>query len=128
MTMEKGRQAYKDARKKLRDVQKSRGFYQNGNWSSRDQAKEKEKSRSRCAACGHIGHWAGDSVCPKSSAGVGPKKGKGRGKSQSKGKKKSKGGAYAAAPCPMLFSLEDPDDGFQDEEGTQLHGAHWSQR
>jgi hypothetical protein len=117
VTMEKGRQAYKDARKKLRDVQKSRGFYQNGNWSSRDQAKEKEKSRSRCAACGHIGHWAGDSVCPKSSAGVGPKKGKGRGKSQSKGKKKSKGGAYAAAPCPMLFSLEDPDDGFQDEEG-----------
>ena len=117
VTMDKGRQAYKDARKKLRDVQKSRGFYQNGNWNSRDQAKEKEKSRSRCAACGHIGHWAGDSVCPKSSAGVGPKKGKGRGKSQSKGKKKSKGGAYAAAPCPMLFSLDDPDDGFQDEEG-----------
>eukprot|EP00435_Cladocopium_sp_Y103_P001908 s5242_g1.t1 len=123
--MEKGRQAYKDARKKLRDVQKSRGFYQSGSWGNREQAKEKEKSRSRCAACGHIGHWAGDSVCPKTSSGVGPKKGKGRGKSGSKGKKKSKGGAYAAAPCPMLFSLEDPDDGFQDDEGHSfmVHGG-----
>ena len=123
VTMEKGRQAYKDARKKLRDVQKSRGFYQGGQWN-RDQAKQQEKTRSRCGACGHIGHWAGDAVCPKSSPGVGPKKGKGKGKS--KGKKKSgKSGAYAAAPCPMLFSLEDPEDGFQDEEsyGFMVHGS-----
>ena len=64
--MDKTRQTYKDARKRLRDVQKSRGFYRGGSaWPNRDQAKEKEKARSRCAACGALGHWAGDHNCPK---------------------------------------------------------------
>ena len=107
--MDKTRQTYKDARKRLRDVQKSRGFYRGGSaWPSRDQAKEKEKARSRCAACGALGHWAGDHNCPKTSAHAGPKKGRGKSKGGSKGKKSSKG-VYAAAPHPMFFSLDDPD-------------------
>eukprot|EP00435_Cladocopium_sp_Y103_P007981 s3717_g2.t1 len=77
--------------------------------------------------CSMRPHWQ-LSICPKTGYGVGPKKGKGRGKSGSKGKKKSKGGAYAAAPSNvMLFSLKDPDDGFQDEEGVWAPDGPWGQ-
>ena len=90
--MDKTRQTCKDARKRLRE----------------------EKARSRCAACGALGHWAGDHNCPKTSAHAGPKKGRGKSKGGSKGKKSSKG-VYAAAP-------QDPD-GDDAEEVHKLHAA-----
>ena len=56
--MDKSRQTYKDARKKLREVQKSRGFYP-GDRGDRSASIQQEKQRSRCAACSRIRHWAG---------------------------------------------------------------------
>ncbi len=108
-SMDKSRQTYKDARKKLREVQKSRGFYR-GDRGDRRASIQQEKQRSRCAACSRIGHWAGDPECPRTSSQVGPKKGSGKkGKGSGKGKKRSKA-AYAVSPQPMFFSLQDEDD------------------
>ena len=106
---------YKESRKRLKDLQKSRGFLRNKSAMSVDERKaavEKEKARSRCAACGRLGHWAGDGVCAKSSKG-GPKGGrsssKGKGSGSNKGQP-SKGRAYAVSESPLFFSLRQDDD------------------
>ncbi len=94
--MSKVKQTYQDARKKLRDVQRSRGFFKTDGGGDRQKQIEQEKKHSRCTACHKIGHWAGDAACPrsgKSGPQRGPKgKGKGRGRSSS-----SKGGFRRAA-------------------------------
>ena len=110
--MDKQRRTYQDSRKKLKEVQKSRGFFK-GDLSPEERQKviEKEKERSRCSACNRIGHWAGDAACPKNSR-SGPKKFKGSGKGKG-GKKKGSGRAYLASESPLFFSLGDgeEDDG-----------------
>ena len=107
---------YKDSRKKLKDVQKARGFYKgDGKGSmqqSRDQAKQMEKDRSRCGACHRIGHWAGDPECPRTSK-SGPKKSFKGGKSKGYGKGRA-GKAYMVGESPTFFSLGDVAD---EEEG-----------
>ena len=109
--MNKQRQGYKEARKKLREVQKSRGFFRPGQSEERKKAIEREKATSRCSACGKLGHWAGDAICQKSSA-SGPKPGSSKGsKGKSRGKSKSRA-AYLVSPEPVFFQL-----GFDDEDG-----------
>ena len=116
-TMDKSRRSYKDSRKKLRELQKSRGFFRADvkgelTYEERNAAVEREKRRSRCGACHKIGHWAGDSVCPKSSQG-GPKRqdgGKSKGKSRGRGKGKGKGKAYLVGDLPLFFNVEDNDE------------------
>eukprot|EP00435_Cladocopium_sp_Y103_P045672 s349_g13.t1 len=51
--MDQSRRSYKDSRRKLKEVQKSRGFYKgDGKGSqSREQAKQAEKERTRCGSC-----------------------------------------------------------------------------
>ena len=60
-TMDKQRRSYTDSRKKLKEIQKSRGFFRGDlkgelNFEERKQAAQKEKARKRCASCGKIGH------------------------------------------------------------------------
>ena len=112
MAMNKFRSGYKDARKKLRDVQKARGFFKPDAQKDRQQQIDREKQRTRCGACNRLGHWAGDPECPKAGRG-----GPGKGKSSGKGRGKSKGGpkgraAYLVSSEPTLFNL-----GESDEEG-----------
>ena len=58
---------YEAARKKLKDTQKQRGFFKGEvTFEERQEAIKEEKKRTRCGACGRIGHWAGDKGCPKS--------------------------------------------------------------
>lgn len=139
--MNQVRQGYREARKKLRDVQKARGFYKGPRDDRRQTTVEQEKKRTRCGACHRIGHWAGDPECPKSSS-AGPGSGK-----SSKGKSKRKPGrgrsasraAYAVAPMPLLFNLGeeefDDDDGFchmvtgheEDEDGSMVQDAGYTE-
>lgn len=137
--MHQVRQGYREARKKLRDVQKARGFYKGPKDDRRKSTVEQEKKRTRCGACHRIGHWAGDPECPKTSA-------SGPGKS-SKGKSKGKAGrgrsasraAYAAAPMPLLFNLGEDEieenDGFchmvtgkdETEDGDMVQDAGYTE-
>ena len=100
---------YKDSRKKLKDIQMSRGYSKNDgkyqNNAARDQAKQAEKARSRCAACHRLGHWAGDAECPAATR-SGPKKVFKGGKSKGSGKGRA-GKAYMVGESPTFFSLGD---------------------
>ena len=103
---------YRESRKKLKEIQKSRGFHRPKPASTtpeqRKAAIEKEKARSRCSACGRLGHWAGDLVCEKGSKG---NAGKGKGKPNSgKGRGAPKGKAYLVGEQPLFFSLRDPGE------------------
>ena len=110
--------SYKDGRQKLKELQRSRGFLRpraqdggSGNMSEeKKQAIAREKARTRCAVCGRLGHWAGDSACQKGSAGG--KKGakKGRGNDRGHGKSKGTDKAYAVFHEPRFFSLENHED------------------
>ena len=76
--MDRQRKSYHESRTHLRNLQKSRGLFHGDvkgeiGIEDRRAAVQKEKQRSRCAACGKIGHWAGDAICAKSSK-SGPKK------------------------------------------------------
>ena len=107
---------YQESRKKLKDLQKKRGFFKGsfqGELSQeRQSAIEAEKQRSRCGACHRIGHWAGDKECPKTQQN-GPrrqfqrKKGSGKGGKSGRGKAK----AYMVSDAPTFFTL-----GMNDEE------------
>ena len=113
--MDRQRKGYKDSRRRLKEVQKQRGFFRNeGKGSSDRQAMiEKEKSRSRCGACHRIGHWAGDAECPKSSN-AGPNKTISKSKSKGRGKRPG-GKAYLVSEEPLFFTLgelEDDEDAF----------------
>ena len=108
--MDKQRKTYKEARKKLREVQKQRGFFRGElPLEQRKTAIAKEKERSRCSTCNRIGHWSGDPECPKAGK-SGPKGSKGRGKSPGF-KKKAPGKAYFAAATPLFFTLDDDAEG-----------------
>ena len=110
-TMDKQRRGYRESRKKLKEIQKSRGFFKGElTLEERKVAVQKEKSRTRCAACGKIGHWAGDGACSKSTKSGprkcdGGKKGSGRGH-KGKGKQTK---SYFVADTPLYFTLEDVD-------------------
>ena len=112
--MDAHRKSYKDSRKKLKDIQKARGFFKSGenHGSDRQRAVEAEKARTRCSACNRVGHWAGDKECPVAGR-SGPKRFT-KGKSKGHGKK-SGGKSYLAMEQPMLFTLGEEDmelDGF----------------
>ena len=117
---------YRESRKKLKDIQKSRGFHRPKTTSAtpeqRKAAIEKEKARSRCSACGRLGHWAGDAACEKggkSQAG----KGKGPG---GKGRGQPKGKAYLVGEQPLFFSLRDPGEegaAFMVQDGNLVQGG-----
>ena len=106
--------SYKESRRKLKDVQKARGFTKPRGLPGDDRraALEREKQRTRCSACNRIGHWAGDAACPKSaspgSKSGGPKGKPGRGKGR--GGKPGKGKAYLVADRPLYFSLREETD------------------
>ena len=111
--MSKVKQSYQDARKKLRDIQRSRGFFKSDGGGDRQKQIEQEKKHSRCTACHRVGHWAGDSVCPRSGK-SGPQRGskgksKGRGRSSS-GKGGSRRAAYMTSTEPLFFNLDDDED------------------
>ena len=67
---------------------------------------QQRKQESPCAACGELGHWAGDDQC-KFSGGKGKTSG-GKGKTQSKGGKSEAGGK-------KVFTVNHYS-GFQNEE------------
>lgn len=109
--MDQQRRSYRDSRRKLKEIQKNRGFYKTdvkGDVNTdRHAARQQEKSRSRCGACGRIGHWAGDAECSRSQK-HGPKKFHNK-----KGKSKGKGSAaraYLTGTAPMYFSLGEADE------------------
>ena len=112
-TMDKQRKTYQESRKKLKDLQRSRGFYK-GDLSTeeRQKALAEEKKRSRCGSCGRLGHWAGDADCPNGSRSGPYRKGYGKkGKSGKKGgAKKGKGKAFFVSDGPMFFSLTNSED------------------
>ena len=107
--MHQQRRSYTESRKKLKEIQKSRGFYKTDSKGQFDRqaAKQQEKERSRCGACNRLGHWAGDPECPKASS-SGPRK---FGKGGRKGKGRSSGGkSYMVSESPTFFSLGDAQD------------------
>ena len=71
--------SYDKARQNLRTQQRERGFYKKKPLQQRGQRTPEErraaiaaqKKKSRCGACGGIGHWAGDPECPKKGGGKG---------------------------------------------------------
>ena len=104
--MDRFRKTYKDQRKKLKDLQKSRGFFR-GEFTMEERNKQiaEEKTRSRCGACHRIGHWAGDAICPKTSNKPGKAKGKGK-----KGKKSTAAANVVSdTPFPTFFTLTQDD-------------------
>jgi hypothetical protein len=117
---------YDQARKDLKKVQKQRGFFK-GEFTieqkqARDKARADEKTRSRCNACGRIGHWAGDAECGSSAKQAGHKKGLGKakfGKGRGKGKKRQHHASMATAAedgyeaQPLFFNLAEDDDGME---------------
>ena len=119
-TMNKQRKGYKESRRRLKELQKSRGFFRGdvqGEFSveERKASIAKEKQRTRCSACHKIGHWAGDAACSKSGK-VGPKK------FPKKGKGKGKANAYVVSEAPLFFSLDEAlneEDGFCNMVGEQ---------
>ena len=119
--MDGRRKGYKESRKKLKDLQKQRGFQKKEDSSSQDRKNfiAKEKLKSRCAACGRIGHWAGDSECTASRGKNTARKGTGRSTSSSTSPAQGRGGggkgkAYLVGEQPMFFSLDKDllDDGY----------------
>ena len=121
---DKMRKGYKESRAKLKELQKNRGFFRADlrgelTYDERKQAIDKEKQRTRCGTCGHVGHWSGDPQCPRASK-SGPKKiQSGASGSNKKGKRKgkSRGKAYLVGDEPLLFSLDDDD-------GEETHAAY----
>ena len=111
-TMDKQRRTYQESRKKLKDLQRSRGFYKgDASAEERQKAREEEKKRSRCGSCGRIGHWAGDADCPNTTKGGPYRKGNGkRGKSKKGGGRKGKGKAFFVSDGPMFFSLANSEE------------------
>ena len=108
--MDKQRHSYKESRKRLKDIQKQRGFFKGGaNDDDRRKAIEKEKARTRCSACNRVGRWAGDPECSKTTH-SGPKRSKGKGKGKG-GRFRGKGGkAYLVSEEPLYFTLGLEDD------------------
>ena len=110
VAMDKHRGGYQQARRRLREVQKSRGFYKAPGSDDRQALVNQEKQRSRCGACHKFGHWARYPICPKSSStnlGKSSSKGK-RGKS---GKSKGRGrAAYMVSSEPAYCNLGDLDE------------------
>ena len=54
---------------------------------------QKEKERTRCSACGRVGHWAGDPECPVKGDGSRPPS-----RPTSPNRSPSRGGAYMYVP------------------------------
>ena len=99
---------FAEARKKLKEVQKSRGFFRAQGEISFEQRKvaiKKEKERTRCGACGRIGHWAGDADCPKSGKSGDEKVTRADPKKKDKLVRKS--GAAGSASSGSYFVLDD---------------------
>jgi hypothetical protein len=139
---------YDQARKDLKTVQKQRGFFK-GEFTieqkqARDKARAEEKTRSRCNACGRIGHWAGDPGCTSTGKQAGHKKGLGKGKKgRGKGKKRQHHASMATAAeddygtQPLFFNLAEEDDGmfghaemagevpFGDWDDLQTEDSEW---
>ena len=131
--------SYQASRNKLKELQRNRGFFRGDfkgeiSLEERKAAVQREKQRTRCAACGRVGHWAGDAACSKSHK-SGPKKmdgkrsGGGKGKGKSKGK--TGGKAFYVEEGPRYFSLGsemDEEDAFchmvhDDETTDEMHDA-----
>ena len=113
--MDQFRKTYRDQRKKLKDLQKARGFFR-GEFTVEERAKaiEQEKARSRCGTCGRVGHWSGDAACPKSSS----KPGKAKGKGKTKGKKPGSANVVSSTPFPTYYTLTQDD---MDAHADMLH-------
>ncbi|CAK0892878.1 unnamed protein product [Prorocentrum cordatum] len=95
--------AYEAARKKLKDTQKQGGFFKGEvAFEERQEAIKEEKKRTRCGACGRIGHWAGDKDCPKSGQQGAKKFGGGKGG-------KPKGKAKPGKSKRAFFTLDEDD-------------------
>ena len=108
---------YQESRRKLRDLQKSRGLLrpkEPGQSGDERRAQiNKEKQRTRCSVCNRLGHWAGDAACPKKGA-PGGRFGQSRGRGPKGRGRGSKGGkAYVVSESPLFFSLG--DDGLEDQ-------------
>ena len=65
------------------------------------------KNKTRCTACGEIGHWAGDSQCPKAKG-----KGKGKGNSRPSQGYMTIAGTHDYSVCGTS-NTEDVDDFYQ---------------
>ena len=109
------------ARQNLRAQQKERGFYKkkpHGRKHPTSEEKKKaiaaQKKKSRCGACGQIGHWAGDPECPKKSTKYDKRKGGSGGGGRSQGKK----GGYSSRPRDRsqqsFFTIDDDHEAFND--------------
>ena len=66
----------KEARSKLQEIRKDRGYGKPGNPAAKSQAASRKASgKFPCFDCNMPGHWAGDPECPKPGAGLGRKGG-----------------------------------------------------
>ena len=111
----------KEAKAHMNTIAKARGFYgkegetpssSTSGGKSSGKSIEQRKVHTRCLDCGRLGHWRGDTQCPRKGQGKGTK---GKGKSKSKkgysgkgyGKRKGKKGlfAWALASIAMLFGF-----------------------
>ena len=131
--MDQHRKTYQESRQKLKQIQRNRGYFKGDisgqikgeiSYEERQKAIQKEKSRTRCAACDRLGHWAGDAICPKASSHQGPRRspGKGgRGPKKGQGRGRSAGRAYLVGESPLYFSVSQSDG--TDEEHCNMVGS-----
>ena len=117
--------SYDQARQNLRTQQRERGFYKQsggkGGQRSPDEKKAAiaaQKKKSRCGACGQIGHWAGDSECPKKKQ-FRPKKGGGKGgRDRGRGKGPTHRERVQAEHDRSYFALDDSHEVFTVQDET----------
>ena len=124
--------AYDQARAKVKEMQKRRGFFKAEGtltFEERKAAIDKRKQNSDCGACGQVGHWAGDPECPKASTyprkgRIGPKAppvtrstamARGAATRPSSGAASS-AGSHKKRKDATLFVLDDGEDDFYDED------------
>ncbi|CAE7718191.1 pgsA [Symbiodinium sp. CCMP2592] len=109
----------RDARHRLQEVKKDRGFGRSGGGSSptspvssggaRQSPAAGFKKKGLCHDCGQPGHWAGDSACTKPGAGLARPRGAGRGNGTGAGR--GAGAPHRRVQLTEAFTVETEGDG-----------------
>lgn len=103
-----------EPRKALSNLMISKGPQFKKSWKGRDHGYNSRKN-SRCAACGKIGHWARDRICPLYGKGVSGRKKNGR--------KESPNGKAHHKKVRFIKS-EDTEEESSDESDNQRNGEN----
>ena len=97
-------------------------------FTGRPRTIDDRKRTSTCSACGRVGHWHGDAICPQSGSSSQGHDNKGRGKSNSDGKGKGqqhRGSSSTSQPTKQAFMVRFPDSD-EPEKDFDHHTSYFS--